>query len=123
MICYSRNYTLNCITCTIHNFMITHRPAHSSVMKIEGTVMGLVISNYDSVEKDNVIGICIVPCNTIPQFTDVSELQMSPMRLSLPVFHIRSSNLLQELVTRHQRSDEVASVLYTTLVKKFRVSL
>lgn len=92
-------------------------------MQIEGTILTLVLYDYDVFGKDNFIGLCVVSCKSIPQFKDASELQKSPMKLNLPLFHIKNSNVLQELVTRHQRSDEIASQLYTTLIKKFKANL
>lgn len=102
------------LTCTIH------RPAHSSLMEIEGTILTLAIYDYDVFGKDNFIGLCVASCNSIP---DASELRKSPMTLNLPLFHIKSSSILEELVIRHQRSDEMASQLYTTLVKNFKANL
>eukprot|EP00731_Ephydatia_muelleri_P029246 Em0020g890a len=98
-------------------------PSHSSLMQLEGTILSLVASNYDSTGKDNFLGLCVVPCNIIPCFVDASELGQHPMMLNLPLFHITKSDVLLELVTRHQRSDEVASELFTTFVKKLKANL
>ena len=92
-------------------------------MQLEGTILSLVASNYDSTGKDNFLGLCVVPCNIIPCFVDASELGQHPMMLNLPLFHITKSDVLLELVTRHQRSDEVASELFTTFVKKLKANL
>lgn len=98
-------------------------PVHSSLMQVEGTVLTLLTSNSDAYGKNSFIGLCVVPCNIIPHHNDALELEKDPMELKLPLFHIKKSDVLQELVIRHQRSDEVASQLYNTLVKKFKANI
>ena len=112
---------LSCTKCTC--VFIYGRPSHSSIMQLEGTILSLVASNYDATGKDHFLGLCVVPCNIIPHCIDASELGRSSMMLNIPLFHITTSGVFLELVTRHQRSDEVASQLYTTFIKKLKANL
>ena len=97
------------------------RPASQESMEMKGTIVVLGAYDYDILGKNDFMGICVVPCNDIPQLSNSSSLldENSPKRknMTLPLFHIGESKAL--LALQHHFSDHEAVEFLNVLRKSY----
>ena len=97
------------------------RPASQESMEVKGTIVVLGAYDYDILGKNDFMGICVVPCNDIPQLSNSSSLldENSPKRrnMTLPLFHIGESKAL--LALQHHFSDHEAVEFLNVLRKSY----
>ena len=100
---------------TFHALFYLYRPAKSTEMDVEGTVLLLSVFDHDVIGANDFAGMCVVACKDIPQLASPEASLTDPdapqrKNLTLPLFRYTSETpVFAEMDARSHLGDAKAA--------------